>query len=1113
MPPPPPPRGLTPPPAAATTVSPPQAACSNGASSGACVSKGQLPSVCLPCPLIAAGTSNLGTLAAAPATGSCASSIGSYTSGMTTTSRPSRWGMLAGVLSAGLRSLSQLTNIMEPETGNLSREVVYDLTSRASQLDAVRAAGQVSDMSLVGSGSMGLVYRGRISDGGVVGGGGRTVCVKHLVTRGADGMAAPATEGLLSRALAHPNVIRTLSWHVTRVAPENFLQLPEALAAMAYREQYRKGRLLAKHGCRIGGTKVGKRRRSGDGGSFSNGGLCHIPAPSAAAAAPASGSKTQLSASAIPPPMVRGLMDNGGGRDGDSNSNGGGNHGGFGAVRAGSSLAAHNQGDGSAAAVAGLQVSPRIAPSLYAANILEMVRASERAGDGVDRTAQASPGTIPVTRIGVHRCAFGHNRSFTGSIAGTRVGTQLRKAATVAVVLRPSGTPPDGGFMKASIPTPALSPPSPPQPPLLPTNGRALQQLRQVLLERGPSQNTDFELSRSAPWAEDFYRSSDMTTYSILQQTATCDAAATAAPTAAVAAGTVGLSLRRSGSTTAWLFSRDSVSSHLLTPSPHSSNHTPEMGSLLYDANRGTAATPAGTAGDNTLILSSTVAPMSFGLYPVSSQPGSGGGYGGCSGIPGCRGRGILTHTASRLHFSTTPITQLSIPEHGQAVGLTEDASLCGSTGGGTQPSNAAPAGQPDSRRLLLTSSSGAGSVEAMGYGNLPSIGGGGRPLCVASLSPPPSAAPTVAAAAAVAESSMCSTCITAGGGAFTGGASSGTGHGPGKNADAGSMLGAFFMRSQRNLKQRSSLLSEQGQRGRKDTHSGRARTGLLAAALAASNLHSPGHNPGMSRCQTPCTVIGSSTSNLARPAAARSPQPQPPTPLLLLDLAAGPPTGNARQMRSGFGDGGDVSPSRISSAALTPSATTDSSVKHPSGTSKSSNLAQMLIAGAGGGGLGTVAGTSSAYDLTTPAGNGSGSKPVASGSTPDGVVHTGRGSSINDSGVVMEAAAATPRPPPARLLPEVTGEGSAVQQEALERGWRTLQQIMMRLNAKPGDFLTRIVMEDADQGSLLEALRHGVLGMVFERNPDAKRFGAQKPRHKQPNTLLMSLLFQFIDC
>ncbi|GLI65519.1 hypothetical protein VaNZ11_009074 [Volvox africanus] len=1082
---PPPARWLKPPASAATTVSAPQVACSNGASSGAYVSTGQLPSVSLPSPLIAAGMSNPGTLAAAPAAGSCASSIASYASGMTTTSRPSHWGLLAGVLSAGLRSFSQLTNIMEPETGNLSREVVYDLTSRASQLDAVRAAGQVSDMSLVGSGSMGLVYRGRISEGGVVGGGGgRTVCVKHLVTRGADGMAAPATEGLLSRALAHPNVIRTLSWYVTRVAPENFLDFPEALAAMAHREKYRKERLLAKHGCRRCGTKVGKRRRSGDGGGGSVGGvgLCHFPAPAAA-----SGSKTQSSLSAIPPPMFRGLMDNEEGRNGDS----GGNDGGFSAVKAGSSQAARNQGDGSAtAAVGGLKVSLRIAPSMCAANILDMVRASDRAGDGVDRTARASPGGIPVTRI-----AFGHHRSFTGSIAGaaTRMGTQQRKAATVAVVLRPSGTPPDGRFMKASTPTPALPPPASPlpPPPLLSARGLALQQPRQVLPERGPSQNTDFEFSRSAPWAEDFYRSSDMTTYSILQQAATCDAAATAAATAAVGAGTVGLSLRRSDSTTAFLFSRDSVSSHLFTPSPNSSNHTPETGSLLYDANRGTlygaggtAATPAGTAGDNNLILSSTVAPMSSSLHPVSSQPGSGGGYGGGGGISWCRGRGMLTHTASRLHFSTTPITQLSIPEHRQAVGLMEDASLCGSTGGGTQANDAASSGQPDSRRLLLTSSGSSSSGEAMGYGNLPSIGGGGRPLCVAALLPPPPAAPTIAAAAAVAESSMCSTGMTAAGGAFTGGGGSGTGHSQGKNVDSGSILGAFFMRSQRNLKQRSLLLSEQGHRGRKDTNSGRARTGLLAAALAASNLHSPGHSSGMSRCQTPCTAIGSVTNIFARPAAARSLPPPAPPPLLLLDLAAGPPTGDAPQMHSGGVDGGGVSPSRISSVVLTRSAATDSSVKHPSGTSKFSTLTQMLTAGAGSGGLGATAGTSSADNLTTPSGNGSGSKQVASGSTPDGVVHTGSGSSSSDSGMVMEAAAATLHPPSQRLLPVVAGEGSAAQQEALEQGWRTLQQIMQRLNAKPGDFLTRIVMEDADQGSLLEALRRGRFGVEGERLP-----------------------------
>ncbi len=57
----------------------------------------------------------------------------------------------------------------------------------------------------MGQGSAGLVYRGHS--------GGAAVCIKYLVARGQDSMAAPATEGLLSRALVHPNVVRVL-WRV-----------------------------------------------------------------------------------------------------------------------------------------------------------------------------------------------------------------------------------------------------------------------------------------------------------------------------------------------------------------------------------------------------------------------------------------------------------------------------------------------------------------------------------------------------------------------------------------------------------------------------------------------------------------------------------------------------------------------------------------------------------------------------------------------------------------------------------------------------------------------------------------------------------------------------------
>ncbi|EFJ43872.1 hypothetical protein VOLCADRAFT_121374 [Volvox carteri f. nagariensis] len=977
------------------------------------------PALIFPSSLLAvAGTSNSGGGAAAAggtgaAAGSCASSVASHTSGVTTTSRPSRWGLLAGILSAGLHSFSQLAGVVEPETGNLTLEAVHDLTRRASRLDVVRAAGQVIDLSLVGSGSMGLVYRGRLAAdcgdrarGGSSGGG--TVCVKYLVARGADGMAAPATEGLLSRALVHPNIVRTFSWHVTRVTSDNFLDLPEALVAMAALEQRRH----AKRSRRRGNFAAGKGRRTGGGGdcTSSSSGLHPLSLPTTLAAA----ARATPSASTTPLPAGASRLIGSGGVEGGGD-NGVGCSGGacrvsvVGSCRHGSRRKAS---------------CSRAASATFAAHVLELVRSSAGGAD-VGRAASArSHGCSPHMRMVSSR-----HQSFTGGTA-------------VAMFLRASAASRGGRFGTVSalpaLPIPLL-PAQPPQ--------------RYQPLER----RSDFDDTWSVPRA-DFYRTSDLTTCSIVQQGAVCDANAAAA---AATAGMAGPSARRSG-TIASFFSRDSTSSTWFLASPNPSNHAAIPGSSLHLTNRSTtygvlvpavSGGGAGATGDNSLLLGTTpiagtppatrvlqqssgqmlwacsagASSTTAGAIAAALQPSApvaicgGGGCGG--GTSGGRGRGMLVRVGSRLQFATTPnMLQPSIPEDFREMSVAEDL---------MPPRHTVPMPDPrgDAGLQLMMGSHLGGDEKQSRYVEIPSINAGaGKQLCVATATAkgPAAAGPSFGSSTA------------------TGGSGGGGNTGESSCVEGEPVLRACFMAQMDAPNVR--MLPQQPDRRHREVEGGSSdhpRVGLLTVALAATSTQGQSWNHSRSGTSSSGIAIGT----VGRPLAAPHTQ-------------AGSADSDLRQPRGG-GGGGGTSQSRTVSTVLSPSmnaTSATSSAKHLSSTVNLPNLPYVLSPG--------DRGRAAAVDLT-PSVNGSEAAAAASSSMHDGAPHMGSNSDAAGSAPAAVAA---------------EGEGEAARQETLERGWRTLQQIMQRLNAKPGDYLTRIVMEDADQGSLLIAMRSGRFGVDNER-------------------------------
>ncbi|KAG2486645.1 hypothetical protein HYH03_014701 [Edaphochlamys debaryana] len=191
---------------------------------------------------LSAGGGTAGGSAGHLVVGSRVSSMNSYGSARTSASRVSRWGFahLASVLSAGLSSFAaQLARVAEPVSGALRGEAVEQLARRAERMDLLKAVAQVADLDLIAQGAeRSLVYRGST----YVGGARVPVCVKYMADS-AEGMTAPATEGLLSRVLVHPNLIRTHTWHLTRVAAEDLAAtLADVLAAAEARRRRQRRR-------------------------------------------------------------------------------------------------------------------------------------------------------------------------------------------------------------------------------------------------------------------------------------------------------------------------------------------------------------------------------------------------------------------------------------------------------------------------------------------------------------------------------------------------------------------------------------------------------------------------------------------------------------------------------------------------------------------------------------------------------------------------------------------------------------------------------------------------------------------------------------------------------
>ncbi|PNH05671.1 Serine/threonine-protein kinase HT1 [Tetrabaena socialis] len=177
-----------------------------------------------------------------PAAGGCTTPpVSSRASGRSGSSWRSRVELasLAGLPSAsGLRDgRAHPAAAAEPSAGGrLRAEAVLELSQRAGRLDLAAAVLQVSGLELVShhSASGSLVYCG-LADG-------RRVCVKYATAAAASaqGIAALATEGVLSRMLVHPNIIKTYGWAINRLSVEDFLpDMPARPAAAVRRRQCR----------------------------------------------------------------------------------------------------------------------------------------------------------------------------------------------------------------------------------------------------------------------------------------------------------------------------------------------------------------------------------------------------------------------------------------------------------------------------------------------------------------------------------------------------------------------------------------------------------------------------------------------------------------------------------------------------------------------------------------------------------------------------------------------------------------------------------------------------------------------------------------------------------
>ncbi|KXZ56331.1 hypothetical protein GPECTOR_1g292 [Gonium pectorale] len=837
----------------------------------------------------------------------------------------------------GLRSFTQIAHIVEPNTGNLTVETVRDLTRRASQLDMVRTVGQMGqDLALVGSGSVGLVYRGRIAEGGAV------VCVKFMVSRGADAW----TEGLLSRALVHPNVIVTVGWHATRVTAESFMDLPDALTAMAMRDK-RKSAKAGRRSTAVGKGRggAGKRRAATAGSTLSNGpsGTCPASAcPSGSTGIPGNhqttgtGGEQQQGASVPLPHLNRSVGERGGGSDRlplpESRRKSFENH------KAGT----------------------------FTAHVLDMVLGAASAGGAAGRSRAASPHGSPLSRLGGSM-----HRSFTSLQTRARAGV-LAECTRLAHGSHHFPAAPQHGQHGVMY----LNPPG----------------LQHAPSSLGP--RTHFEGSWSVRRGEPYGTISE--TASTLQHAAQYDIAAAAA---SAAAGS-GL-LAASGTIQSW-FLRDSLGSQGLGPSPNPSNHNPSShrrspqdaltrgdGSGHHAGHYGTyAAYGLGAAPQQPL------GPAAAGVLPSAPVAIAGAAS---------RSRAVLTRAGSRLAIATTPGTQPSIPEDTQEADLMgggpgHDAGLCAGRGvDDVGEERHAVDGVDDGPISFGLMAAPAGSRAAQRH-----------------LSAQHRVANQEREESQVLLRGMLTSADVprSGPGAGLSGRQPGLGESVGGSSagDGSPMLSISSLRLQ--------PTPASPLHGPRSQHYGgswgRPPLGLLATALAAHGASLPAG---------------------------------PPTVALLGEMR---PNGNGHYTPTM-----SRSISRSMSTALALTRTTTSSKRFSSTATVPGLVLHSVPAQAS---AGAALATNSAI-LSTPSGHGSGlglSTPTF-GEAPT--------SGLGASGGATTSATATVMTSP---------EDAATKPETLERGWGLLQHIMHRLNARPGDYLMRIVMENADQGSLLHAVKSG---------------------------------------
>ncbi|KAG2428818.1 hypothetical protein HXX76_011518 [Chlamydomonas incerta] len=111
-----------------------------------------------------------------------------------------------------------LSSVLNADTGHVSTTAVEQLRQ---QLMCEQQAGlggrpiEVDNLEKVGAGSFGVVYRGVWQ--------GANVAIKYLVSSSTQQLQISATEALLSKLLAHPNVVQTFACKVVELTPDFFV--------------------------------------------------------------------------------------------------------------------------------------------------------------------------------------------------------------------------------------------------------------------------------------------------------------------------------------------------------------------------------------------------------------------------------------------------------------------------------------------------------------------------------------------------------------------------------------------------------------------------------------------------------------------------------------------------------------------------------------------------------------------------------------------------------------------------------------------------------------------------------------------------------------------------